>query len=186
MVVYSTPDAHHPGARPLEVWTISTGLSVGFAQAHADRGLLVKSLMDEFKAFLLRGNVVDLAVAVVIGAAFGAVVSALVKDLITPLIAAIGKAPDFSGIYFTVNNSKFFIGDFINVVISFIILAAVIFFLVVKPINYLMAHKKEEAPGAPTTRQCPYCISDIPLGATRCAYCTQEVPVLETANVTAS
>lgn len=145
----------------------------------------MKSLMDEFKAFLLRGNVVDLAVAVVIGAAFGAVVAALVKDLITPLIAAIGGAPNFENIAFTVNKSTFLIGDFINVVISFIILAAVIFFLVVKPINFLMAHKKEQAPGLPTTRECPYCISEIPIGATRCAFCTQEVPALETANVTA-
>lgn len=145
----------------------------------------MKSLMDEFKAFLLRGNVVDLAVAVVIGAAFGAVVAALVADLITPLIAAIGGQPNFGAIAFTINHSTFKIGDFINVLISFIILAAVIFFLVVKPINYLMAHKKQEAPGEPTSRQCPYCISDIPLAATRCAYCTQEVPAMETANVTA-
>ncbi len=145
----------------------------------------MKSLLDEFKAFLLRGNVVDLAVAVVIGAAFGSVVSALVKDLITPLIAAIGKAPDFSMISFTVNNSHFLIGDFINVVVSFVILAAVVFFFVVKPINFLMAHKKQEMPAEPTTRACPYCISEIPLAATRCMYCTQEVPVAVTANVTA-
>lgn len=145
----------------------------------------MKSLFDEFKAFLLRGNVVDLAVAVVIGAAFGAVVAALVKDLITPLIAAIGGQPDFSKISFTIHNSTFFIGDFINVVISFIILAAVIFFLVIKPINYLMAHRKQQAPGLPITRECPYCISEIPIGATRCAFCTQEVPAMETANITA-
>jgi large conductance mechanosensitive channel len=166
-------------------WTTSTSLSVGFAQAQGDRGLLVKSLMDEFKAFLLRGNVVDLAVAVVIGAAFGAVVSALVADLITPLVAAIFGKPNFAQIAFTVNHSTFKIGDFINVTISFIILAAVIFFLVVKPINFLMAHRKQAAPADPTTRDCPYCLSEIPLAATRCAFCTQEVPVLETANVIA-
>ena len=141
----------------------------------------MKSLMDEFKAFLLRGNVVDLAVAVVIGAAFGAVVTALVKDLITPLIGAIGGAPNFEAIQFTVNKSTFFIGDFINVLVSFIILAAVIFFLVVKPINFLMAHRKQEAPPDPTTRDCPYCLSEIPLAATRCAFCTQEVPAVEAA-----
>lgn len=141
--------------------------------------------MDEFKAFLLRGNVVDLAVAVVIGAAFGAVVTALVNDLITPLIGAIGATPHFEDIAFTINHSVFKIGDFINVVLAFIILAAVIFFLVIKPINYLMAHRKQQAPGLPTTRECPYCISEIPIGATRCAFCTQEVPALETANVTA-
>ena len=167
-------------------WTISTGLSVGFAQAHGDRGLLVKSVMDEFKAFILRGNVIDLAIAVVIGAAFGAVVTAFVNDIISPLLAAFGGKPDFSNMWIVnVNGGKFLFGAFITAIISFLILAAIIFFFVVKPINYLMAHKKEEAPGAPTTRQCPYCISDIPLGAIRCAYCTQEVPVLETANVTA-
>lgn len=145
----------------------------------------MKSLLDEFKAFLLRGNVVDLAIAVVIGAAFGSVVTALVKDLITPLIAAFAKAPNFADISFTINSSHFLIGDFINVVISFIILAAVVFFFVVKPINFLMAHKKQEMPPDPTTRACPYCISEIPLAATRCMYCTQEVPAEVTANVTA-
>jgi len=145
----------------------------------------VKDIVNEFKAFILRGNVIDLAIAVVIGAAFGAVVLAAVKDLITPLIAAIGGQPDFSGIYFTINNSKFLIGDFINAVVSFLIIAAVIFFFVIKPINYLMAHKKQEMPADPTTRACPYCISEIPLAATRCMYCTQEVPVAVTANATA-
>ena len=145
----------------------------------------MKDIVNEFKAFILRGNVIDLAIAVVIGAAFGAVVLAAVKDLITPLIAAIGGQPDFSGIYFTINNSKFLIGDFINAVVSFLIIAAVIFFFVIKPINYLMAHKKQEMPADPTTRACPYCISEIPLAATRCMYCTQEVPVAVTANATA-
>lgn len=162
----------------LGVW-IAQGTPVG------DRGLHVKDVINEFKAFILRGNVIDLAIAVVIGAAFGAVVLAAVKDLITPLIAAIGGQPDFSGIYFTIHNSKFLIGDFINSVVSFLIIAAVIFFAVIKPLNYLMAHKKQALPPDPTTRACPYCISEIPLAATRCMYCTQEVPAEVTANVTA-
>lgn len=134
-------------------------------------------MLKDFKEFLLRGNVIDLAVAVVIGAAFGAVIAAFVKDLLTPLIAAIGGQPDFSGIYFTLHNSKFMIGDFINAIIAFIIIAAVVFFFVVVPMNHLIerSHKKEPTPD-PTTRKCPYCMSEIPIGATRCAYCTQEVP----------
>src|SRR5436305_9596733 len=102
--------------------------------------------MKGFRDFILRGNVVDLAVAVVIGAAFGAIVTAFVKDLVTPLIAAIGGQPDFSGIYFTINNSKFLIGDFINTIISFLIIAAVIYFFVVTPVNRLMARFKPEVP----------------------------------------
>jgi large conductance mechanosensitive channel len=137
----------------------------------------MKSLLREFKDFIMRGNVVDLAIAVVIGAAFGAVIAAFVKDLITPLIAAIGGQPDFSALYFTVNNSKFLIGDFINALISFLIIAAVIFFLVIKPLNAALALRKKPvvAPEV-TTRECPYCLSEIPLKATRCAYCTAEVP----------
>lgn len=135
-------------------------------------------LVDEFKAFILRGNVIDLAIAVVIGAAFGAIVTALVSDLITPLIAAIGGQPDFSAIYFTIHHSVFRIGDFINAVLSFLIIAAIIFFLVIKPINALQARRKSgEAPPDPTTKDCPYCLSTIPLRASRCAYCTQELPV---------
>jgi large conductance mechanosensitive channel len=137
----------------------------------------VKDILNEFKAFVLRGNVVDLAIAVVIGAAFSGIVAALVKDLITPLLAAIGGAPDFSAIYFTVNHSKFMIGDFINSVVTFLMIAAAIFFLVIKPLNWLMARRKQELPPDPTTRECPYCISEIPIQATRCAYCTAEVPV---------
>jgi large conductance mechanosensitive channel len=114
-------------------------------------------MIKEFRDFLLRGNVVDLAVAVVIGAAFGAVVTALVKDLITPLIAAIGGQPDFSAIAFTINNSQFLIGDFINQVVAFLIIAAVIFFLVVKPMNAIMARasRKTEVdePPAPTKEE---------------------------------
>ncbi len=130
----------------------------------------------EFKAFILRGNVVDLAVGVVIGVAFGAVVTALVKDLITPLIAAIGGQPEFFNLSFTINKSKFLYGDFINAVVSFLIIAAVVFFLVVRPVNWLMTRRKTELPTDPTTRDCPYCLSSIPVKATRCAFCTAEVP----------
>ncbi len=135
------------------------------------------SALRDFKAFVLRGNVVDLAVGIIIGAAFGTVVAAFVKDLITPLIAAIGGQPDFSGLFFTLNKSKFLYGDFINAVVSFLIIAAVVFFFVVRPINRLMERRKSQAPADPTERNCPYCLSSIPIKATRCAYCTQEVPL---------
>jgi large conductance mechanosensitive channel len=135
--------------------------------------------MRGFRDFILRGNVVDLAIAVVIGAAFGAIVEAFVKDLITPLIAAIGGQPDFSTIYFTINNSKFMIGDFINALIAFLIIAAVIYFFVVLPVNRLMARfKPEVAPTADTTRECPYCTSKVSKAATRCAYCTSELEAI--------
>ena len=143
----------------------------------------MKNLLNDFKAFIMRGNVVDLAIAVVIGAAFGAVVTALVNDLITPLIAAIGGQPDFSAIKFTVNHSQFKIGDFINAIVAFLILAAVIFFLVIKPLNWLESRRKSEPPADPTSRNCPYCVSEIPIQATRCAFCTQEVPAVEPAPV---
>ncbi len=133
-------------------------------------------MLKGFKQFLLRGNVVDLAVAVVIGGAFGAVVTALVKDLITPLIAAIGGKPDFSAIKFTVNGSAFLIGDFINAVVAFLMVAAAIYFFVVAPMNAIMARKRRgEAPPDPTTKQCPECLSTIPIQAKRCAACTQPV-----------
>jgi large conductance mechanosensitive channel len=123
-----------------------------------------------FKKFLLRGNLVELAVAVVIGVAFSAMVAALVKDLITPLIAAIGGKPDFSQLYFTVNKSKFAYGDFINAVISFLIIAAVVYFLVVLPVSKLLDFitKNQEA----TERECPECLSEVPKAARRCKYCT--------------
>lgn len=134
-------------------------------------------MLEGFKKFILRGNVVDLAVAVVIGAAFGTVVTALVKDLITPLLAAIGGKPDFSGLYFTINSSRFLYGDFINAVISFIIIAAAIYFLVVIPMERVMGMaRKPAAPAVPTTRQCPECLSEVPIKATRCAYCTSPLP----------
>lgn len=131
---------------------------------------------NDFKAFILRGNVVDLAVGIIIGAAFGAVVTAFVKDLITPLIAAIGGQPDFSMIGFTLHHSRFLIGDFVNTVVSFLIIAAVFFFFVVRPVNALMNLRKTETPALAKTRECPYCLSSIPSAAGRCAFCTQEVP----------
>ncbi len=129
----------------------------------------------EFRDFILRGNVVDLAIAVVIGAAFGSIVTALVKDIITPLIAAIGGKPDFSAIYFTINNSKFLLGDFINAVVSFLIIAAVVFIFVVKPVNTLMARFKPTPAEPALTATCLYCKSSIPIDATRCAFCTSDV-----------
>lgn len=129
--------------------------------------------MKGFKQFLLRGNVLDLAVAVVMGAAFGAVVTALVKDLITPLIAAIVGKPDFSAIAFTVNNSKFAIGDFINALISFLLVAAAVYYLIVLPVNKLLARmRRGEAPPDPTTKKCPDCLSEVPIAARKCAFCT--------------
>ncbi len=133
-------------------------------------------MLQGFKQFILRGNVLDLAVAVVMGAAFGAVVTALVKDLITPLIAAIVGKPDFSAIAFTINGSKFLIGDFINAIVSFLLIAAAIYFFVVLPVNTLMARmRRGEAAPDPTTKKCPECMSDIPIAAKRCAFCTSAV-----------
>ena len=132
--------------------------------------------MKGFKAFLLRGNVVDLAIAVVIGVAFTAVITALVKDLITPLVAAIGGKPDFSALYFTVNNSKFLYGEFINAVIAFVIIAAVIYFFVVLPYQTMLERSRKEPPADPTTKKCPECLSEIPKDARRCAFCTSPQP----------
>jgi large conductance mechanosensitive channel len=132
-------------------------------------------MLKEFREFILRGNLVDLAVAVVIGTAFGAVVTALVKDLITPLIGAIGGQPDFSGLTFAINGSKFLYGDFINAFVAFLIIAAVVFFLVIKPVNALMAHFQPAPAVDVETHPCPRCLSDIPLAATRCAFCTSQV-----------
>jgi large conductance mechanosensitive channel len=132
--------------------------------------------MRGFKAFLLRGNVVDLAVGVVIGIAFAAVIAAFVKDLVTPLIAAIGGQPDFSSLYFTVNKSKFLYGDFINAILAFLIVAAVIYFLVVIPYTAMIERSRKEPPADPTTKKCPECQSEIPISAKRCAFCAQPQP----------
>ena len=132
-------------------------------------------LTNDFKQFLLRGNVVDLAVAFIIGVAFGAVVAAMVADLITPLIAALFGGQDFSDLTFTLNNSVFRYGHFVNVVIAFIIVAAVLFFFVVRPVNALISRSRKEPPADPTTRKCPECLSEIPLEARRCKFCSSEV-----------
>ncbi|HEY3356235.1 MAG TPA: large conductance mechanosensitive channel protein MscL [Polyangia bacterium] len=134
-------------------------------------------MLKGFKQFLLRGNVVDLAVAVVLGAAFGAVVSALVKDLLTPLIAAIFGKPSFGAIAFTVHGSRFPIGDFINAVVSFLLIATGIYFFVVVPINLYQARaRRGQATPDPTTKQCPECLSDIPIAARKCAFCASSLP----------
>jgi large conductance mechanosensitive channel len=133
-------------------------------------------MLEGFKKFILRGNVVDLAVGVVIGAAFGAVVTAFTKDLLTPLINAIvGKGGDFSGLGFDINKTHFPVGDFINAVVSFLLVAGVVYFFVVTPLNALIARLDPPAPAAPSTKPCPQCLSQIPLAAKRCAYCTQPV-----------
>jgi large conductance mechanosensitive channel len=133
-------------------------------------------MLKGFRQFIVRGNVVDLAVAVVIGAAFGAVVTALVKDLITPAIAAVAGKPDFSAIVFTVNGSRFLVGDFINSIVSFLLIASSIYFFVVAPMNALAARSRRgEAPPDPTTKKCPECLSDVAIGAKRCAFCTSQI-----------
>lgn len=129
-------------------------------------------MLKGFGTFLMRGNVVDLAVAVVIGAAFGAIVTALVKDLITPLIAAIFGKPDFSAIVFTINNSKFAVGDFINAVISFALVAAAIYFFVVVPMNAMTTRFAKPDDAAPALRECPECLSEISAAASRCKFCS--------------
>jgi len=129
-------------------------------------------VLRDFKTFLLRGNVVDLAVAVVVGAAFGAVVTALVRDLLTPIIALIVGRPNFENLSFTVNSSHFRYGDFINYLISFIAIAAAVFFFVVQPINALMRRRKTQPDVESETRPCTECLSDIPAQARRCAFCT--------------
>ena len=132
-------------------------------------------MLKDFKAFLLRGNVVDLAVAVVIGVAFGAVISALVDDLLTPVIGAIFGKPDFSRLSFTINQSTFKYGHFINQVLSFVLIAAAVFFFFVVPVNKLMQRARREPTPDPTTKKCPECLSEIPIDARRCAFCTSEV-----------
>ena len=137
-------------------------------------------MLKEFKQFLLRGNVVDLAIGVVIGAAFGAVVTSLVKDIITPLIAAVGGQPDFSALSITLNGSAIKYGNFLNALLAFILLATVIFFAVIKPMNTLMNRvKRGEVAKEPTTAPCPHCLSDIPKKAKRCAFCTATLTAKE-------
>jgi large conductance mechanosensitive channel protein len=128
-----------------------------------------------FRAFLLRGNVVELATAVVIGVAFGLVITAFVKDLVTPLIGAIGGQPDFSTLTFTINNSKFFYGDFFNALIAFVLVSAVIYLFVIVPYTALMARTRKEPPVDPTVKKCPECLSEIPIAARRCAFCGEIV-----------
>jgi large conductance mechanosensitive channel len=133
-------------------------------------------MLSGFKQFILRGNVVDMAVGVVIGAAFASVVGAFTKDLLTPLIAAIVGKPDFSAITFTIHGSVFALGDFLNVLIAFLLVAAAVYFFVITPINALVARmRKTPAPADPTTKKCPECQSEIPIDARRCAHCAQPV-----------
>lgn len=141
-------------------------LTAGFAR---------RSALTDFRQFLLRGNVVDLAVAVVIGAAFGAVVTAIVSDLITPLISAIFGSEFFAALTFTIHGSRFLYGDAINKLVSFVAIAATVFYLVVRPVNALMARRRTEPPVDETTRACPECLSEIPREARRCAFCTAQV-----------
>jgi large conductance mechanosensitive channel len=135
----------------------------------------MQALLKDFRAFILRGNLVDMAVGIVIGLAFVALVNALIKDLITPIVAAIAGKQDFSALSFSIHNSRFFYGDFINAVITFVSIAAAVFFFVVKPVNMLMARRKTEPPVDETVRTCPECLSEIPVAASRCAFCTTQL-----------
>lgn len=129
-------------------------------------------MLKGFRDFILRGNTLDLAIAVVIGAAFNAVIMALVKDIITPIIAAAGRKPDFSGLFITLNGSRFMIGDFVNQIISLLIIAAVVYFLVMTPVNNLMTRLNKDTNKREQNRPCPECLSMIPKKAKRCRYCT--------------
>ncbi len=135
-------------------------------------------MLSDFKKFVLRGNVVDLAVAVVVGVAFTAMITAFVADLITPLIAAIFGEPNFSNLSFSLHHSTFRYGSFVNAALSFVIVATIVFFAVVVPLTALMRRLNvlpTEEP-KPETHQCPQCLSDIPVAARRCAFCTSEIP----------
>lgn len=135
------------------------------------------SLAKDFREFVLRGNVIDLAVGVIIGGAFSAIVGALVKDVITPFLGMFGKV-DLSNLNTTVNGAKFGFGDFLNSVMSFLILAFVVFFFIVKPVNHLMSLRKTDTAADPITRECPFCLSSVPVGASRCAFCTSELAIV--------
>ena len=132
-------------------------------------------MLSEFRQFLLRGSVVDLAVGVVIGAAFGAVVTSLVEDLITPIVAAVFGKPDFSDLTFTINDAVFRYGSFLTAVLSFVLIATAVFWLVVLPVNRLMARMRTEPPVDQKTRSCPECLSEVPTEARRCAFCTSQL-----------
>lgn len=137
-------------------------------------------MLSGFKQFILRGNVVDMAVGVVVGAAFAGVVSSFTRDLLTPFIAAIVGKPDFSFIGFKIGTTAFPVGDLINSIVSFLLIATAVYFFVVVPVNALVVRmRKAPAPADPTTKKCPECLSEIPLGARRCAHCAQ--PVMATA-----
>jgi large conductance mechanosensitive channel len=135
----------------------------------------MKSLGQEFKEFILRGNVVSLAVAVIIGTAFTAVVTAMSEFIIMPIIAAFGGQPDFSSIGFEINGSFIGIGAFINAIIAFLIIALIVFFMIVKPMNALMERSRKEPPADPTLKDCPYCLNAVPIAATRCGHCTSDL-----------
>jgi large conductance mechanosensitive channel len=163
-------------SNPVSAVSSRCGVQVKHWGVYGPRFLGPEVTLKGFKQFLLRGNVIDLAVAVVLGAAFGAVVTALVKDLITPLIAAIVGKPDFSQIAFTVNGSKFMIGDFLNAVVSFLLIASAVYFFIVLPVNAIMARlRRGETPPDPATKNCPECLSVIPIAARRCSFCTSTV-----------
>jgi len=136
-------------------------------------------MLDGFKKFILRGNVVDMAVGVVIGAAFGAVVTELTKAFLTPLIALIVGKPDYSNLKFTIRTTTFPFGDFVNAVISFVLIAAAVYFFVVVPVNWMIARMhRGDKPADPTTKKCPECLSEIPIAARRCSHCAQPVTVM--------
>ena len=132
-------------------------------------------MIRDFKAFILRGNVIDLAVGVAIGAAFTAVIASFTENLLTPLLAIPGDAASFADLDFTISGSSFRYGAFIDAIISFVLVAAVLFFFVVKPVNTLMARRKTEPDVESTTRDCPSCLSSIPMAASVCAFCTRDV-----------
>ncbi len=165
-----------PSSRPLQQPGQRTEQTVGDVAWRERRMEGRREMLREFRAFIARGNVVDLAVAVVIGAAFGAVITAFVHDMITPIIGMLGGV-DFAGLHFTINGSTFFYGSFLNALLSFFLIALAVFFFVVKPLNVLAArHARGKESDDPDTRQCPECLSDIPVAASRCAFCTTAVP----------
>ena len=132
------------------------------------------TILDDFKKFILRGNVVDLAVGVVMGAAFGGVVTSMVKDIITPIVSIPGKV-NFADLTFQVGGGVIKYGEFLNNIVSFLIVAVGVFFLVVRPVNWLMSHRKQEEPADPTEQDCPFCLKAVPIKASRCCYCTSQL-----------